>query len=366
MSATNSLQVPIGRPSVGEEEVEAVSRVIRSGMLTQGKEVAAAEQTYAEVCGTKYAFAVANGTLALELALAAHGVGRGDEVITTPFSFFATASSILRVGATPVFVDIDPRSYCITAEAIEKAITPKTKAIMPVHLYGRIADMKPIMQLAQSKGLAVIEDAAQAVGSSYHGKVAGSFGTGCFSLHGSKNITSGEGGMVTTNDDAIAERLRLLRNHGSAELYVHEEASSNFRMTDMQAAMLRVQLDKLEKISLRRQENAAYYDTHITAPGVVLPLPNDTDNVCVYQQYTIRFGPKRDQIREMLLARGVQNRTFYQVPIHLQSAIGGAAGSFPIAEAAANEVLSIPVHSELTIEEREYVAKTVNEVMAEV
>lgn len=362
----NQQRISIGRPTVGIEEADAAHRVIMSGMLTQGAEVAAAEDAFCEFSGIQHAVAVGNGTLALELALRAHRVGRGDEVITTPFSFFATAASIVNSGATPVFADIDPVTYNIDPKAIEAAITPRTAAIMPVHLYGRPADMDAIMAIANKHGLAVIEDSAQAANAWYDGRHAGGFGTGSFSFYGSKNITSGEGGMVTTNDAALAERLRMLRNHGSSTQYVHEEASSNYRMTDIQAAILRVQIGKLEKLTIRRQENAAYYDAAITASGVARPSPSDDRYKSCYHQYTLRIaGDRRDQMQVALNDRGIDARAFYPLPMHQQPALNMKNVSMPVAEQAAREVLAIPVHPGLTADERERVATAINEIANE-
>lgn len=354
-------KISIGQPSVGLEEADAAHRVIMSGMLIQGAEVAAAEDAFCEYTGIKNSIAVANGTLALELALRAHGISQGDEVITTPFSFFATGASILNSGATPVFVDIDPATYNIDPQAIEAAITSKTAAIMPVHLYGRPCDMDAITKIAGKHSLAIIEDAAQAAGSWFNGRHAGGFGTGSFSFYGAKNITSGEGGMLTTNDSQFAERLRKLRNHGSSVQYVHDDVSSNYRMTDIQGAILGVQLQKLEKITIRRQENAAFYNSAISSPNISLPLGNDDTYQSCIHQYTIRVHSGRDQLQVGLAAQQIDARAFYPLPIHKQPALASMSNvSLPVAEAAATQVLALPVHPGLSNSDLERVATAVN------
>src|SRR5712691_7386398 len=235
--------IPIAHPLLGAEEEDAVLAVLRSGQLTQGERVAAFERRFAELCQVQEAIAVSSGTAALHLALIAHEIGYGDEVITTPFSFAATANAILLVGATPVFVDIDPDTYNIDPVCVEAAITPRTKAILPVHLYGNPCDMQRLEAIARANHLVIIEDACQAHGASIKGKPVGGFGTGCFSFYATKNITTGEGGMVTTNDPVIAERVRLLRSHGQQERYKHHALGYNLRMTELQGALGVVQVE---------------------------------------------------------------------------------------------------------------------------
>src|SRR5437879_8212550 len=250
--------ISIASPLLGAEEKDAVLQVLLSGQLAKGELVAAFEQGFAEICNVEEAVAVSSGTAALHLALLAHGIGPGDEVITTAFSFAATANVILLVGATPVFVDIEPDTYTIDPALVERAITARTKAIMPVHLYGHPCNMKRLCQLAASHNLAMIEDACQAHAATIDGKPVGGFGTGCFSFYATKNITTGEGGMVTTNDPAIAERIRLLRNHGQKERYYHTTLGYNLRMTEIQAALGLVQLEKLAQFTEQRIANAAF------------------------------------------------------------------------------------------------------------
>ena len=229
--------IPISKPYIGDAERQAVLEVLDSGMLAQGPKTALLEAKFAAVCGVKHAVATSNGTTALYLALLAHGIGPGDEVITTPFTFIASVNSIIFTGARPVFADIDPETFNISPARVESAITPRTRAIMPVHLFGLPCDMNALTDIARRHGLSLIEDAAQAVGADYHGRRVGSFGTGCFSLYATKNVMSGEGGMITTDDEAIANQCRLLRSHGMARRYYHDMLGYNFRLTDLHAAI---------------------------------------------------------------------------------------------------------------------------------
>src|SRR6266849_6372659 len=258
--------IPIAHPPMGLEEGTAILRVLASGQLAQGEQVAAFERHFAEVCQVQHAVAVSSGTAALYLALLAHGIGPGDEVITTAFSFIATANAILMTGATPVFVDIEPDTYNIDPDLVETAITPHTKAILPVHLYGNPCDMRRLESLAAVHNITIIEDACQAHAAMIDGKPVGGFGTGCFSFYATKNITTGEGGMVTTNDPAIAERVRLLRNHGQHERYHHVRLGYNLRMTEMQGALGLVQVEKLERFTEQRIANAAFLTERLRGP----------------------------------------------------------------------------------------------------
>ena len=252
--------IPISKPYIGEEEKKAVLEVLDSGMLVQGPRVAKFEEKFAAACGTKFAVATSSGTTALHLALLAHGIGPGDEVITTPFTFMASVNSILYTGAKPVFVDIQADSFNIDPEQVERAVTPRTKAILPVHLYGQSCDMDRLMAIAARHQLAVIEDACQAVGAEFHGKRVGGFGTGCFSLYATKNVMSAEGGMITTDDEALAQKCRMLRNHGMQRRYYHDLLGYNFRMTDLNAAIGLAQIERLEAFTAQRQANAAYLE----------------------------------------------------------------------------------------------------------
>ncbi len=353
--------IPIAKPQIGEEEKQAVLEVLESGMLAQGPRVQAFEEAFAEMCGVRYAIATSSGTTALHIALLAHGIGPGDEVITSPFTFIASANCALYVGARPVFVDIDPHTFNLNPALLEAAITPRTKAIIPVHLYGLPCDMEPILEIAARYGLVVIEDACQAHGAEYRGQKVGSFGTGVFSFYPTKNITSGEGGMITTSDPEIAERCRIIRQHGARERYYHDELGFNFRMTDVHAAIGLAQLRKLEHFNRIRQANARYLSEHLR--GVITPyVPPDRTHV--FHQYTIRVpGGKRDALRAYLKERGIGSEVYYPVPIHQQRLYRnlGYNGHFPEAERAAREVLSLPVHPGLSPSDLEAIVAAVNE-----
>jgi dTDP-4-amino-4,6-dideoxygalactose transaminase len=348
---------------MGDEEKAAVIAVLESGQLAQGSVVSEFEQGFADYCGARYGIATTNGTTALHVALLAHEIGQGDEVITVPFTFIASANSILYVGAKPVFVDIDPDSFNIDVDQIEAAITPHTKAIMPVDLYGNPAEMSRIQEIAARHGLAIIEDAAQAHGAEENGKRMGSWGTGCFSFYPTKNITTGEGGMVTTSDDCIADRARLLRAHGMRVRYYHEMLGYNFRMTNIHAAIGLAQLPKLEAFNERRIANAAYLSEHLPKEKVKVPVVR-LDTRHVFHQYTVRVLPPldRDKVREQLAARGVGTEVYYPVPVHRQQLyldLGYGDQSFPESERAAREVVSLPVHPGLTQQDLETIVEAV-------
>jgi perosamine synthetase len=310
--------IPIAHPLIGVEEEDAVLAVLRSGQLAQGELVAAFEKRFAELCHVSEAIAVSTGTAALHLALIAHEIGYGDEVITTPFSFAATANVILLVGAIPVFVDIDPETCNIDPSLVAAAITPRTKAILPVHLYGNPCDMERLQAIAEEHHLVIIEDACQAHAANINGKPVGSFGTGCFSFYPTKNMTTGEGGMITTSDPLIAERARLLRSHGQKERYRHIALGFNQRMTELQAAIGLVQLEKLEQFTEKRRANAAYLSEHLS-PSVKTPVARDGYRH-VYHQYTIRVPDEssRDTWAARLLERGIGTAVHYPCPIHEQ------------------------------------------------
>jgi dTDP-4-amino-4,6-dideoxygalactose transaminase len=301
------------------------------------------------MCGVTHAVATSSGTTALQVALLAHGVGPGDEVITSPFTFIASANAILYADARPVFVDIDPETFNIDPGQIEAAITPRTQAILPVHLFGLCCDMDRIMAIAEKHGLIVIEDACQSHAAKLHGKSAGSFGTGAFSLYATKNMTTGEGGMITTSDASIAEKCRVIRQHGMRRRYYHDELGYNFRMTDIQAAIGVEQLKKLPGFNQKRNQNAAYLNQHLQ--GVVPPLtPDGYEHV--FHQYTVRVpGGLRDALVTHLQENGVGSGIFYPVPVHQQTFYSSELGyhdSLPEAEKAAAEVVSLPVHPGLT------------------
>ncbi len=357
--------INIAKPLIGEEEKQAVLEVLSSGVLAQGPRVKAFEEAFAEMSGVKHAIATTSGTTALHTALLAHGIGPGDEVITSPFTFIASANSILYVGAKPVFVDIDPSTFNINPALIEDAVTPKTRAIMPVHLFGLCCDMDAIMEIASKHGLIVIEDACQSHGATYKGKKAGAFGTGTFSLYPTKNITSAEGGMITTDDDVLAENCRVIRQHGMRRRYYHDELGFNFRMTDVHAAIGLAQLRKLEMFNQKRRKNAQYLSSHLK--GVATPVvPDGYEHV--FHQYTIRVGDgKRDGLITHLQEKGIGCGVYYPVPIHQQTFYVKDLGynqTLPEAERAAQEVLSLPVHPDLSESDLEAIVTAVNEYIA--
>jgi perosamine synthetase len=355
--------IHIARPLIGEEEKAAVMAVLESGQLAQGGAVAEFEQAFADYCGVKYAVATSNGTTALHVALLAHGIGPGDEVITAPFTFIASANSALYVGAKPVLVDIEPDSFNIDVDQIEAAITPRTKAIMPIHLFGNVAEMSRIMAIAEKHGLAVIEDAAQAHGAEENGTRAGSWGTGCFSFYPTKNITTGEGGMVTTNDDCIADRARLIRSHGMRVRYYHDMLGFNFRMTNIHAAIGNAQMPKLEGFNEKRIANASYLSEHLPTDKVQTPQVRPGTRH-VFHQYTVRVLPplERDDVRQRLAEAGVGSEVYYPVPVHKQKMyveMGYGDQNFPESERAAGQVLSLPVHPGLSQEDLETIVEAV-------
>lgn len=355
--------IPIARPLIGEDEKKAVQEVLSSGMIAQGPKVREFEQQFAAVCGAEHGIATTSGTSALHVALMAHNIGPGDEVITTPFSFIASANCALFVGAKPVFVDIEPECFTIDAQKIREKITPRTRAIVPVHLYGQACDMQSIMEIANEYGLIVIEDACQAHGARFDGKPVGSFGSACFSFYPTKNITTGEGGMITTNDAEVAERARLLRDHGSPVRYQHESLGYNLRMNDMQAAIGLTQLPKLAEWNEKRRANAAYLSQELSKiDSVVTPVVHEKAEH-VFHQYTIRVA-NRDQAAERLREQGVGVGIHYPTPIHLQPYYQGLGykDSLPVSEQASREVLSLPVHPSLTQEDLDTIVQAVAEL----
>jgi dTDP-4-amino-4,6-dideoxygalactose transaminase len=338
--------------SIKQEIDSAVLGVLASGQYILGEEVARFEQEFAAYCGTRHAVAVNTGTSALHLSLLALGVGTGDEVITVPFTFVATTSAICYTGARPVFVDIDPATLTMDASRLEAAITPKTRAIMPVHLYGQMADMHPIMAIAERHGLPVIEDACQAHGAEYFGRRAGGIGSlGCFSFYPGKNLGAcGEGGIAVTDDDTHANTLRMLRDWGQESRYHHVLKGFNYRMDSIQGAILRVKLGNIELWTEARRAIARHYSQILlNVRDIDLPV-EAAGRRHVYHVYAIRSAA-RDALQRRLLAEGVQTGLHYPIPVHLQPAhadLGYGAGDFPVAEAAAREVLSLPIFPEMT------------------
>lgn len=352
--------ISVARPLIGGEEKRAVMQVLDSGQLAQGSRTEAFEQAFASYIGTKHAIGVNSGTAALIVALQAHGVGAGDEVITTPFSFIATATSIIACGATPVFVDIDPFDLNMDPDQLEDAITDRTKAVMPVHLFGHPARIAEIAQICDDNELALVEDAAQAHGAEHQRRRAGAFGTGCFSFYPTKNMTTGEGGIITTDDDEVARLCRIIRNHGQEQRYVHDYFGLNWRMQDVNGAIGLVQLGYLEAWNEARIANAVALSNLIRS--VETPKVREGDRH-VFHQFTVRVGEDRDGLLQRLQEAGIGSAVHYPIPIHQQPIIrqlGYGEGSFPVAEAAAQHVLSLPVHPQLGPEDVEYIAATVN------
>ena len=356
--------ISIAKPLIEMEEKQAVLEVLDSGMLAQGPRVRAFEKAFAAFCGVKDAVATSSGTTALHVALLAHGIGPGDEVITTPFTFIASANAILYTGARPIFVDIDPTTFNICPELVEEAISPRTKALMPVHLFGLPADMGALLEISNRHGLVVIEDACQAHGSEALGQRVGSFGTGCFSFYPTKNVTSAEGGMITTSDPTIAESCRAIRQHGMRRRYYHDQMGFNFRMTDVHAAIGLAQLGKLERFNQARIAHAQFLDNNlreITTPEV----PEGYRHV--YHQYTVRVpGGRRDALVEHLKAEEIGTGVYYPVPVHRQTLYAAELGydvELPEAERAAEEVVSLPVHPALSQKDLAEIASAVNAFM---
>ena len=350
-----------------DEVMAAIARVMESQSFIMGPDVKLLEEELAAMLGAKHAIACASGTDALILSLMAAGVGPGEEVITTPFSFIATAGSIAHVGAKPVFVDIDPVSYNIDASLIPNAITERTRAIMPVHLFGNPANMEPIMEIGRERGLLVIEDAAQAIGSRYKGQAIGTIGDfGCFSFFPSKNLGgAGDGGLITTNRDDMAERLRMLRVHGGKKKYHHDILGTNSRLDTLQAAILRVKARRLDEWTRRREAHANRYRQilqELQLESVVTPpaLP-EAEMRHVYNQFTIRCR-FRDALKDFLKSRDVPTEIYYPLCLHLQPAFGYLAyqaGNCPVAEKASQEVLSLPVGPELTEEQQQFITQSI-------
>ena len=353
--------IPSAQPIVGDEERAAVDRVMQSGMLAQGHEVAAFEEEFSDtVVDGRECVAVNSGTSALHLSLLAIGIGPGDEVIVPSFTFAATANSVAMTGATPIFADIEPDHYCLDPDAVEAAITSKTQAVMPVHLYGHPAAVDQLQGICASHGLMLLEDAAQAHAAALRGHPVATWGlAGSFSFYPTKNMTSGEGGMFVTGDADLARRVRLLRNQGQERRYENEIAGLNNRMTDLHAAIGRVQLRRLGEWTAARQANAKFLDSQLR--GVLTPAvaPGATH---VYHQYTIRVpGHGRDRFQAELADRGVGSGVYYPIPNHRLPAYG-RSDDLPVAELVARECLSLPVHPSLTEADLEQVVAAVNDV----
>ncbi len=359
--------IPIAKPLIGEDEKRAVLEVLDSGLLVQGANVRTFEQRFADYHDASHGIATSSGTTALITALLAHGIGPGDQVVVPAFTFFATASAVLSVGARPIFADVEARTLTLDAHQVARVLTPRTRAVIAVHLYGCPAVMPPLSELCAQHGLTLLEDAAQAHGARLGAHAVGSWGTACFSFHPSKNMTTGEGGMVLTNDDAIASVSRQIRNQGMTRRYHHERPGSNFRLTECAAAIGLAQLQRLSGWTRRRIANATRYDQRLRG---VQPLTPAADVTHVYHQYTVRLpggraasGCSRDDLVSALQEIGIDARVYYQVPLHRQPCFadpGYAPYPLPNTERAAAEVFSLPVHPGVTEPELDFIIDEVN------
>lgn len=346
-----------------DEILAAFARIVDSTQFILGEQVRRVEEQLAEYCGTRFAIGCSSGSDALLLALKACGIGPGDQVLTVPFTFFATAGSITLAGATPVFVDVEPDTFNIDVAQAAKALeqNPAIKAIIPVHLYGGCADMDPLNALAAARGIPVIEDAAQSIGSEYKGRRAGSLGTiGCFSFYPTKNLGAfGDAGLCTTNDEALAAKLLALRVHGRTGTYYHEYVGMASRMDAIQAAILEVKLKYLDDWSDRRTQHAALYSKLLGSAPVMVPRPAPYQTRHIFHQFVIRAGGNRDRLQQFLKSRGVGSEIYYPLALHQQpcfASLGYGTGDFPVSEELARTVLALPVHSDLTTAQIEYVA----------
>lgn len=356
--------IPIAKPSISEEEIEAVKSVMLSGNIAHSKQVDEFESQFADYIGTKYAVATSNGTTALHIALLANGIGKGSEVITTSFTFVATANSVLFTGAKPIFVDIDSDSFNIDPSLIEDKVTNKTKAIMPVHLYGQPAEIKAIKDICEDNDLILIEDAAQAHGAKYNGKKVGSFGTGCFSFYPTKNMTTSEGGMITTDDKMIYEKAKKLRNHGQEKRYYYDALGYNFRMTDICAAIGLCQLKKLDKFNELRRKNAEFLTKKLSKLDYLICPKTYPNKEHVFHQYTLRVKEgRREELIKVLEKSGIGYGIYYPLPLHKQPLYIelGYKDKLPKTEKVSEEVISIPVHPLLKKEDLEFIVSVLEE-----
>ena len=358
--------IPIAKPLLGAEELAAIQEVLESGRLVQGPKVEAFEKAFAAYVGRKHAVAVANGTAALHVALLAHGVGKGAEVVMPPLTFFATASTALSVGARPVFSDVERASYNLDPHKLPAQMTRKTAAIVPVHLYGQTADMDPILEAARDHDAVIIEDAAQAHGAEYHGKKAGRLGdSACFSFYATKNMTTGEGGMIVTDRDEVAEKARLFRDHGQAAKYEHVVVGFNLRMTEIAAAIGLVQLRKLDGWVRRRRENAAALTKGLEGIEGLVPPSEGNWMVHAYYQYILRAEPpfhrSRDELVAALVEDGIGSRPSYPMPLYKQKALQGLRlrGRCPVAEEVVPRLFELPVHPAVTPADVETIVEAV-------
>ena len=359
----NLMAIPISRPAIGEEEIRAVTEVLRSGNLAQGKKVEQFENEFSRYVGARFAAAVSSGTAALQIGLQALGLGKGDEVITTPFTFAATANAIIHCGARPVFADIDPRTFNLDPEKI--AASKKTKAVMCVHLYGQPCEMDSLKSICREADAKLVEDAAQAVGAEYKGKRIGTFGAlSAFSFYATKNLTTGEGGMIATGSKGLAEQARIIRNQGQTEQYRHDIISYNFRMTDIQAAIGIEQLKRVDSLNRKRIGNAKFLaDSLSSVKGIETPfVPRHVKHV--FHQYTLKVPKGRDKLLSYLNGHGIGARVYYPQPVYMQPPyvkMGFGKGLCPVAEKVCGQVLSIPVHPLLKQNELEEIVKQVKD-----
>ena len=364
------IAIRLAHPIIEDDEKRAVIEALESGQLAQGPRVAAFERAFADYIGVRHAVAVSSGTAALHLALLVNGIGPGDEVIVPGFSFAATANTVLHAGARPVFVDVRDDDFSIGIGQIEAKITPRTRAVVAVHLYGQACDIGAVEAICARRGLALIEDAAQAVGADAGGRRCGRFGTGAFSLYATKNLQTGEGGMITTDDDAIAGRARMLRSQGERTRYVTEEAGYNYRMTEMAAALGHAQLPKLDVRNEIRRANAARLTAALASIEGVIPPGELAGRRHVWHQYTIRVCAgrgARDRLQTSLREGGIESAVFYPTPIHRQplyQRLGYGDVRLPVAERLSEEVLSLPVHPALSVPDVDAVASAVRRAMA--
>lgn len=356
------LDLKLQYATIRDEVMAAIEAICESQRFIGGPEVVACEEAVAAYSGCKVGVGMSSGTDALLCGMMALGIGPGDEVIVPSFTFFATAGCVSRLGAKPVFVDIDAATFNTTAEQIERAITPKTKLIIPVHLYGQCADMTGILKVANQRGIPVMEDAAQSIGAKHHGKAACSMGKlGTLSFFPSKNLGAfGDAGMIVTNDPALGERCRIFRDHGAQPKYYHKWVGGNFRLDALQAAVVRIKLKHLDVWSAQRAENAKRYNALFAGSVVKTPVIAP-GNDSIFNQYVIRV-PKRDELKKHLEVHGIGTEVYYPVPLHMQECfayLGGKAGDLPVCEQAAREVLAIPIYPELTMSQQERVARTI-------
>jgi perosamine synthetase len=351
--------IRIAHPQVSKEARQAVLKVLESGQLAQGQTVRQLEVDFADFIGVRDAIAVNSGTAALMLAIAGHGIGPGDEVITTPFSFVATANAILYAGAKPVFVDVRLEDGLVDTDLVEAAVTPRTRAILPVHLYGRPCNMSALQSIAERHNLVLIEDAAQAHGATWNGQSAGSFGTGCFSLYATKNLSSGEGGIITTNDAELAHRIRLMRDHGQEGRYNHVALGFNFRLTEIAATLALYGLKELDASNAKRRQNAEYLSERLRGVETPVSQPGECH---VFHQYTVRVAHDRDGLAVYLKERGIETAIHYPTSIPEQPYYKALStwGEFPNADRLSREVLSLPVHPHLTDSDLNAIVEGVN------